>query len=353
MGLPKINILFKEIGVTAIKRSARGIVALIIRDDTEGTFKKKVYKSVSDVDFTKINERNYDYLKLIYKGAPSKVIAINIGSDGNMNEALKMLEPLKWNYLTFPQVTSEEVVMLSAWIKEMREDKKKTFKAVLPNSASDHEGIINFTTDNILSTISETVFKVGEYTTRIAGMLAGLPLSRSSTYYVFDDILECDYPLDADNRVDNGEFIIIFDGDEFKAGRGVNSFTSFSAEKGKDFSKIKIVEGIDLYNDDIRETFEKYYVGKFRNDYDNKQALVSAINAYNRELEGDVLDKSYDNKTQIDVQAQENYLNKKGISTEDYDEMKIKTANTGSSVFLKGSIKFVDAMEDLDMVNHL
>ncbi len=353
MGLPKINIIFKEKGVTAIKRSARGIVALIIRDDTEGTFIKQEYKSVIDVDFTKIKERNYDYLKLIYKGSPSKVIVVNIGSEGTVNDALRMLEPLKWNYITFPEITDEEVIILSAWIKEMREKKQKTFKAVLPNSASDHEGIINFTTDNILSNVSKTVFRVNEYASRIAGMLAGLPLSRSSTYYVFNDILDCDYPLDADARIDKGEFVIIYDGEDYKVGRGVNSFVTYTTEKGKSFSKIKIVEGIDLYNDDIRTTFEKYYVGKYRNDYDNKQAFVSAINAYNKELEGDVLDKSFDNKTVIDVDAQRLYLEKHGKDTSNFDETKIKTANTGSNVFLIGNIKFVDAMEDLTMVNHL
>lgn len=353
MGLPQINIIFQGKGISAIERSARGIVALIIRDDTEHTFAKEVFKSISDVDFTKLKQRNYDYLKMIYKGAPSKIIVINIGTSGKVADALKQLEPLKWNYLTMPTATSEEVLTISTWIKEQRNSKNKTFKTVLANSVSDHEGIINFTTGKVLSNISETVFEVNEYCARIAGVLAGLSLSRSSTYYVLDDILSCDYPLDADKRIDKGEFVIIFDGEDYKIGRGVNSLTSFTTEKTRDFSKIKIIEGIDLYNDDIRSTFEKYYIGKYRNDYDNKQALVAAINAYNKSLEGDVLDKSHDNKTQIDVEAQRLYLQKQGKDTEGLDEVKIKTANTGSNVFLKSNIKFVDAMEDLDMINHL
>ena len=35
MGLPEINIMFKTKGLTAIKRSERGIVAVILKDDTE------------------------------------------------------------------------------------------------------------------------------------------------------------------------------------------------------------------------------------------------------------------------------------------------------------------------------
>ena len=34
MGLPDINIEFKTTGITAIKRSEKGTVALILRDET-------------------------------------------------------------------------------------------------------------------------------------------------------------------------------------------------------------------------------------------------------------------------------------------------------------------------------
>ncbi len=352
LGLPKISIEFKTKGVTAIERSARGIVALIIRDDTEGTFDETIYESVADIDFTKISKRNHEYLKLLYLGSPSKVIVINL-KDKQVNDALKKLAPLKFNYLVMPAATAEEVLTLSAWIKEQREESKKTFKAVLPNSKSDHEGIINFTPTNILSEISKTVFSTAEYCARIAGVLAGLSLARSSTYYVLTDIISMDEVLDADDRIGKGELTIIFDGENHKIARGVNSFISHTTEKGKDFSKIKIVEGIDLYQDDIRDTFEKYYIGKYRNDYDNKQAFVGAINAYNKSLEGDVLDKSHNNFSEIDIEAQRMYLEKQGISTKKMKDIELKTTNTGSTVFVKGNIKFVDAMEDLVMINHL
>lgn len=351
MGLPSIDIDFRTKALTAIQRSARGIVAMIIRDNTEQTFDEAVFKSVADVDFTKIKARNYDYFKLIYLGVPSKVIAINIKA-GNVSAALKKLEYLKFNYLVMPEATQEETLTISAWIKEQR-NKKKTYKAVLAKSKSDSEGIINLTTDNIKSIVSDTVFNTAEYTARIAGMLAGLPLSRSSTYFVFDDIVSAAMVDDPDAKIDAGEFIIYFDGEKYKVGRGVNSYTSFTKEKGKDYSKIKIIEGIDLYNDDIKETYDDFYVGKFINDYDNKQMFVGAVNAYNKALEGDVLDKSADNVTTIDVEAQRLYLESQGISTEGMDDVKIKTANTGAFVFLQGNLKFVDAMEDLKMFNHL
>lgn len=271
----------------------------------------------------------------------------------NIIKALDKLSNLKWNYLAIPEIDDDSVTFVSAWIKEQRA-KQKTFKIVLPNYNGDHEAIINFTTDNILSTLSDETFTTSEYCVRIAGILAGLPLTRSSTYFVLDDILSADTPTDdAGDKIDNGEFIIIYDGENYKVGRGVNSLTTFTTEHGEDFSKIKIVEGVDLYNDDIRATFENYYVGKYINDYDNKQAFVAAVNAYNKALEGDVLDKTYDNITSVDIDAQRLYLESKGINTSDMDDVAVAKSNTGSNVFVTGNIKFVDAMEDLDMINYM
>ncbi len=132
MGLPSINIIFKTKGVTAIKRSARGIVALVIKDDTEGGKPFEVFKSVADIDFTKFTKRNYEYLKLIYEGSPSKVIVIRLATAAtDYNAALRQLKDLRWNYLTIPSIDAENLTVVSAWIKEQRKV-QKTFKAILP-----------------------------------------------------------------------------------------------------------------------------------------------------------------------------------------------------------------------------
>lgn len=112
---------------------------------------------------------------------------------------------------------------------------------------------------------------------------------------------------------------------------------------------IKIVEGMDLYMDDIRETYEESYVGKIINDYDGKQMLVAAIGAYHKGLLGNVLDKSYDNVVAIDIDAQRTYLESRGMDTSEMDDIAVAKANTGTKVFIASNVKFVNAMEDLKM----
>ncbi|MEY8355257.1 phage tail sheath subtilisin-like domain-containing protein [Lachnospiraceae bacterium 54-53] len=351
MGLPEIIISFQTMGVTAIARSSRGIVAVILSDDTADGQELNIYNSITDVNFTHWTQRNYEYLKLIYAGGPSRVIALRkTTAAADFTAQLEVLKDLRWNYLTIPGITAEHVPVISAWIKGCREDNHKTFKAVLPNSASDHEGIINYTTDGVKSTLSETIFTVSEYCARMAGILAGLSLQRSATYYVLTDVTEAAVPTDPDDRIDAGQLILVFDGEKYKIGRGVNSLVTFTADKGEDFSSIKIMEGIDLYQDDLKSAFEESYVGKVINDYDNKQAFIAAIRAYQKTLAGNVLDASYDNTAAIDVEAQRSYLEGQGIDTSAMDDTAVAMYNTRTKVFVSSDVKFVDAMEDLHLV---
>ena len=83
------------------------------------------------------------------------------------------------------------------------------------------------------------------------------------------------------------------------------------------------------------------------NDYDSKLLLVTAINAYFKELEGEVLDKTADNRCAVSLSGQKSYLEQQGIDTTDMDDAQILRANTGSQVFLEARLTFCDAMEDL------
>ena len=151
---------------------------------------------------------------------------------------------------------------------------------------------------------------------------------------------------DPDALVEAGELIVIFDGEKYKIGRGINSLTTGTNE---DLKKIKIIEGKDMVYQDIKTTFEDKYVGQVINDYDNKQNLVAAIITYFKSIEGNVLDKNFDNICSVAIQAQRDYLENAGEDTETMSDVQIAQANTGSHVFLSANIKFVDAMEDLNM----
>ena len=103
-----------------------------------------------------------------------------------------------------------------------------------------------------------------------------------------------------------------------------------------------------MIRDDIRSTFEDEFVGKVENSYDNKVVFIAAVNKYFKDLASrGVLYDKFDNKAEIDILATREYLAlSKDVS--EWEDEKIKTANTGTNVFVKANIQIQDAIEDLN-----
>jgi len=347
MGLPQINIEFIGKAESVIKRSQLGIVALVLKDDVQ-TGDTVIYKSIEDVPTDEWSPTNLDYIQLTFKGKPSKVIIERLPTTtDDYTDALMRLNNKRFNYLAIPGVEDKDTVKIASWVKSKRVQ-KKTVKAVLPNCEADHEGIINFTTAGIK--VGEKEYTTSEYTCRVAGILAGVPFTRSSTYYELNEIDAITEIEDPDAAVDNGELILINDGEVIKIGRGVNSLTTLEGVKTEDFKSIRIMEVQDMIKDDIRTTFDKYYIGKLNNTYDNQVLFLQSINVYFKGLgDQEILDPYFDNLAEVNVKKQRAAWEKIGVDTSNWDEQKVKEMSFKRNVYLGGSIKIVDAMEDLDL----
>nr|WP_239585573.1 phage tail sheath C-terminal domain-containing protein [Lysinibacillus composti] len=342
--------MFKTKAATAIKRSALGIVALILRDDTNiGTLASNVltYKSVEDINVADWDATSLDYINKAFLGTPSKVICFKYDDLKVINEILVQVGKTRFNYLAMPQATADEVEAIATWIKSKRANEKKTFKAVLPNVVvADDEGIINFTTSDIV--VGDTTYTAAQYTPRLAGIFAGLPFTQSSTYFVLPEVESITASDTPDDDIDSGQLILIHDGEKVKIGRGVNSLVTLGSTKKADYQKIKIIEIMDMIADDIRSTFEDGYVGKYPNIYDNQALFITAINAYFKGLQGDeILDPNTTNKAEVNVDKQRLAWEGIGTDTTDWDDQRVKNMTFGANVFLGGTVKPVDAMEDL------
>ena len=341
MGVPEIFIAFETAAVSAVSRSARGAVALVLSDDTPRSPVTATYQSLADVPADVFTEENYRLLELAFRAAPAKVHVVRLQAEEEQ-AVYDALNKLTFNWLAAPALDSADV---AAYVKERREA-GTAIKAVVANAeAPDHEGIVNLCANGLVLADGEIDAK--DYTVRIAALLAALPLTQSATYAQLPEVVSCDGYDDPDGEIDQGKLIIVQSRGSYRLGRAVNSLTTLTPAKAAPFQKIKIVEGIDLIQTDIADTFEKGYIGKVLNDYDSKLLLVTAINAYFKELEGEVLDKTTDNRCAVSLSGQKSYLEQQGIDTTDMDDAQILRANTGSQVFLEARLTFCDAMEDL------
>ena len=410
LGLPEILVTFSSLATSSITRSSRGIVALILNDenvsDDDGV-KYKLIGDSSDIP-SGIEDTNKDLIEKTLLGTPLMVhtyfippathtetqtietviesqvdsdvlvtdpdtgetdiqvmpvtvtdtqietATVTVAAEINQAAALKKCANVKFDYIAHPTGNATDQQNLASWTAAQRTNRHKVYKAVVGNYAADNYGVINFTTGGIkvLKSADEeeyTTYTATQYTARIAGILAGLSLDRSATYYSLSEVSEVEDYDDIDSHINGGELCLFDekDGGGVKIARGCNSLTTFTTGVGEDFRFIKIVEALDLIKEDISETFRNDYVGKVINTYDNKMLFVSAINSYLTNLQGNVLDGGAENRVTIDYAANLNYAKSHGRDVEEMSVQEILEVNTGTYVFLVGNITPVNAMEDL------
>ncbi len=348
MGLPSVIINFKETASSAIKRGERGIVALVLHDSVENIKSHEVLVP-SDVptDLKEFNKEQIQLALMGYQTPPKKVIIVVVPEEEtNYNEVMKYLETLRWDYIAIPEIEQQDVITIATWIKSL--DKK--VKAVLPYCKGDHESIINFTSDGIIA--ESNTYTTAEYCSRIAGLLAGTPMTISATFAPLNEVIDFEKKTKAemDEAINKGELILYHDGEKVKVARAVNSLVTTTEEKGESFKKIKIVDAMHMIHEDIKKTAEDSYLGKYANSYDNKCLLITAIQAYLDQLALDgILDNKFDNRVYIDIEGQTAYLKSMGVDVESLSEQELKEYNTKDKVFLGASIKILDAIEDITL----
>lgn len=381
LGMPSINIPFEEKGIEAIERSKRGIVALILEEpqdtitklltDHTGTDNSTV-KAITNpfVIFTtddipsELTDNNKDYIKKCLIGYTKTPYRVRVylqatGDEKSATDADKFSATLKkvatdrFDYLAIPTITDAQCETVATWVKTNRENKFKKIKAVLPNYDADYEGIINFGNTSIVT--KNKTYTPAEYTARIAGLIAGTPMTISATYAPLAEVIDCDkHDQDEnDEKVNKGQFFIWFDGEKFLMSRAMNSLVTTTQGKLEAYQTIKTIDIMDMIYDDIRQTSRDYYIGKYTNNYDNKCLLMSAIMGYFKKLEeGKLLQKDY-STIDINVEKVKNYQLEHGLYTKeelaDMTEQEIKQLDTKKKVFLTADIKILDAMEDIDM----
>ena len=349
LGLPSVNIVFKQEGMTAIQRGERGIVALVLRDSK--ALGKHTIHDISDCP-AELSEENRMYVLDALKGntnAPLRVELFVLNSEEEIEKALNHFEDTQFDYICSPYFTSQENTEVSTWIKSLRDNDGVMAKAILGNMKADHEGIINFTTDNIVT--KNKTYSTVEFTPRIAGLIAGTSLRIATTYANLSDVIEVPYisKADATEKVGKGEFIIFKQSGEYRIARGINSLTTVSEAKGEAFQKVKLVDVMDLMTNDIRKTCHKNYIGKYANSYDNKCILMTAIEGYLDQLVMDGLLEKGTIKVEIDMEAQKTYLKSIGINISEMTEQEIKEYNTRDKVFIAIKCKILDAIEEINL----
>lgn len=377
MGLPDIVIEFSRKAVVAIKNGTLGVVGLIVRDSKN--LGAMVLKSVDDIPTGDSAFRSHidEFIKNAFLGTPSKVIVYTIDeyTDEKFSEALKFFSTQKVNYIAsyvhdgmLGDIPKHDTA-LATWVKSLRAGTpRRPVVIVRSPSVADSRAVICFDVvngheDGDVNTegsadkliVNGKAIEPACYTSRIAGLLAGLDLKVSATYKPLDDVTSIPVATEEEvnEAIEAGKLVLYNNGEKIVIARGVNSLTTVTEDETEDLKKIKISAIQDLIETDIYSTINNSYIGNYSNSYDNKCLLITAIKGYLKGLEATEGGKGYlkagSSTIEINVAKQKQYLESIGIDTSEMSEQEIKEANTGSHVFLKGTISILDAIEDVEI----
>ena len=352
--LPNIDIIFTQKAVTAVQRSERGVLCVIMKDaQQDAGIKKFVYKRGADVEKTDYTTANYDALMRAFDVAVNKVYVLRCAEATEFTDIAKELDKIKFNYVC-TNVKADQQALANDVVQRNVDNQGHKCVAVVANiTQGDSKYVIKLKGDGGKLKSGAEV-KAEDYVIRIASTLCNLPMNRSLTYYVFEDLaswddtyLTTEAPIG--KWISDGWLTLINDDDEVKCGRAINSLKTFTSTDTEDMSYIVIVEAMNLIIEDIYTTFKDYYVGKYKNTLSNQRLFITSVNAYFRQLmREEVLDDSFDNQAYVDVETQRlAWLGIGKTEAEDWDDNKVQQMTFRTNVFLAGDAKISNAMEDL------
>lgn len=155
------------------------------------------------------------------------------------------------------------------------------------SKACNHYGIINAIVGGIDSAGNR--YSSAEMAAQFAGAISALPLNSALTYKELEDIVDVTVtltPTEIGAATTAGSLTLFKDIDPktfestIRVERGVNTFTSFTPEKGEKLRKIKAISTMAAIDYDTGKYAMKSVIGQLDNDGDGQATLISGIKGY-------------------------------------------------------------------------
>ncbi|WNS42843.1 phage tail sheath family protein [Paenibacillus sp. MMS20-IR301] len=195
--------------------------------------------------------------------------------------------------------------LYSAYAKRLRNTEGKKVQAVLSDYATaGHEGIISVANGVVLS--DGTIIDKTAAVAWVAGATAAAAVNESLTYQGYDDAVDADVRFSHSETVaalTGGELLFTYNGGRAVVEQDINTFTSFSPDKGKAFSKNRVLRVLDGIAGDLKRIFENYFIGKLPNNEDGRALFWSQCVTYMNDLQNLGAIESFNAQSDIVVTA--------------------------------------------------
>lgn len=201
-------------------------------------------------------------------------------ADNAYSDFLSALELQKFDVVIYDGVEAVTKTAFADFVKRLSNQEGIKCQAVLSDASNpDNECVINVYPQAVTLT-DGTELAASELTWWVGGASAGANVYESLTYAAYPDAVSINPILTSSQQeaaINAGKFALISQFDKIQVLTDINSFTTFSVEKGKAFRKNRVIRTVFGLCNDIYRTFALYYIGAVHNDEEGRKALKAEI----------------------------------------------------------------------------
>ncbi|MGO4693941.1 phage tail sheath family protein [Paenibacillus sp. 2TAB26] len=261
------------------------------------------------------------------------------GSNGTVTnqdhtEYLAQIELKDFNTIALVSADLSLKSVYAAFARRLREEEGRKIQVVLANYPSaDSEGVISV--KNGVKLLDGTVLDAQKATVWVAAATAGAPMNKSLTYEAYEEAADADIRYTNSQTVEAlqaGEFLFTVSGGRVIVEQDINTFTGYSPEKGKAFSKNRVIRVLDGIANDFKHIFESFYIGKVDNNADGRSLFRNECLKYLNNLQSLNAIQNFDAQADLSVAA--------GVDTDSIIiEAHIQPVDSVEKVYMKVTVK--------------
>ncbi|MBD8046754.1 MULTISPECIES: phage tail sheath family protein [Clostridium] len=288
---------------------------------------KQLVKTIDDL-------KSNDYVD--FKGTGELKITAGLplkgGIDGtvtnqNYTDYLAAVEVYEFHTIGIPTKEPDIKAVSTAFIKRLKEDGRQV-QLVLENyPEADSENVISVKNGVVLGdNVKITSDKAVAFVT---GATAGANVNQSNTYLQYEGAIDVDIKYtnrEIEEALKNGEIVFTTNNGKVVIEQDINTFKSFTEDKGKDYRKNRVVRTLFEINNGIKSLWETNYIGKGDNSVDGRNLFKKDIIKFLEGLQG--------------INALENVVP---------EDIEIEKGKDKDSVLAKIEVQPIDSMEKLYM----
>lgn len=279
-----------ELLVEAVREGTGGnnISVSVEQDDDVWHVKTFWSKELVDdqevTDYEKLTENAY--VTFTGTGAPVAGSAVleggtnGVAENSSYADMLTALETESFDILIYDGTDATLKSLFADFVKSQSNDEGIKCQAVLSDYPSaDNECVISVYPQSI-TLIDGTVLAPEQVTWWVGGASAGANVNESLTYANHPDAAQVEPRLNKSQQeaaISSGQIAFIAQFEKIQVLTDINTFTSFSTNRGKALRKNRVIRTIFGLCNDIFKLFALYYIGVTNNDDDGRKSLKGEI----------------------------------------------------------------------------